>query len=129
MAVLNESLKKQIQINEIQQDSLNEQLRINSEQKEELFQSLTEQKKLSLSLNEKNQELEKSLVQIKEQQSIIQQKDSIIKYGRCYTCNGNGHDYMGHVCSTCNGTGYVSSSEVTRNNSVIQLRRIRPKHK
>lgn len=129
MAVLNESLKKQIQINEIQQDSLNEQLRINSEQKEELFRSLTEQKKLSLSLNEKNQELEKSLVQIKEQQSIIQQKDSIIKYGRCYTCNGNGHDYMGHVCSTCNGTGYVSSSEVTRNNSVIQLRRIRPKHK
>lgn len=129
MAVLNESLKKQIQINEIQQDSLNKQLRINSEQKEELFQSLTEQKKLSLSLNEKNQELEKSLVQIKEQQSIIQQKDSIIKYGRCYTCNGNGHDYMGHVCSTCNGTGYVSSSEVTRNNSVIQLRRIRPKHK
>ena len=130
MAMLNESLKKQIQINEIQQDSLNEQLRINSEQKEELFRSLTEQKKLSLSLNEKNQELERSLNQIKEQQVLIQQKDSIIsKYGICYTCNGYGRDLTGRVCSTCNGTGYVSSSEVTRNNSVIQLRRIRPKHK
>lgn len=130
MAVLNESLKKQIQINEIQQDSLNEQLRINSEQKEELFRSLTEQKKLFLSLNEKNQELERSLNQIKEQQVLIQQKDSIIsKYGICYTCNGNGRDITGRVCSTCNGTGYVSSNEVTRNNSVIQLRKIHPKRK
>lgn len=130
MAVLNESLKKQIQINEIQQDSLNEQLRINSEQKEELFRSLTEQKKLFLSLNEKNQKLERSLNQIKEQQVLIQQKDSIIsKYGICYTCNGNGRDITGRVCSTCNGTGYVSSNEVTRNNSVIQLRKIHPKRK
>ena len=129
MAALNESLNKQIKINEIQKDSLNEQLRINSEQKEELFRSLTEQRKLSLSLNEKNQELERSLNQIKEQQVLIQQKDSIIsKYGVCYTCNGNGH-LMGRVCSTCNGTGYVSTSEVTRNNSVIQLRKIRPKRK
>ena len=129
MAALNESLNKQIKINEIQKDSLNEQLRINSKQKEELFRSLTEQRKLSLSLNEKNQELERSLNQIKEQQVLIQQKDSIIsKYGVCYTCNGNGH-LMGRVCSTCNGTGYVSTSEVTRNNSVIQLRKIRPKRK
>ena len=130
MAALNESLNKQIKINEIQKDSLNEQLRINSEQKEELFRSLTEQRKLSLSLNEKNQELERSLNQIKEQQVLIQQKDSIIsKYGICYTCNGTCRDLMGRVCSTCNGTGYISSSEVTRNNSVIQLRKIHPKRK
>lgn len=130
MAALNESLNKQIHINEIQKDSLNEQLRINDEQNKKLFRSLTEQKKLSLSLNEKNQELERSLHQIKEQQALIQQKDSIIsKYGICYTCNGTGRDLMGIVCSTCKGTGYVSSSEVTRNNSVIQLRKIRPKCK
>lgn len=129
MALLNESLNKQIQINEIQQDSLHKQLRINSEQREELEQSLAEQRKLSLSLNEKNQELERSLNQIKEQQVLIQEKDSIIrKYGVCYTCNGSGH-LMGRVCTTCNGTGYVSSSEVTRNNSVIQLRKIQPKRK
>ncbi len=52
MASLNESLNKQIQINEIQQDSLHKQLRINSEQREELEQALAEQRKLSLSLNE-----------------------------------------------------------------------------
>ena len=129
LALLNDSLSQLNRINELQKDSLNEQLRINSVQKEELFRSLTEQRKLSLSLNEKNLELERSLNQIKEQQVLIQQKDSIIsKYGICYTCNGNGH-LMGRVCSTCNGTGYVSSSEVTRNNSVIQLRKIRPKRK
>ena len=130
MALLNESLNKQIKINEIQKDSLNEQLRINDMQNAELERSLFEQKKLSLSLNEKNRELERSLTQIKEQQILIQQKDSIIsKYGVCYTCNGSGHDPIGRVCTTCNGTGYVSSSEVTRNNSVIQLRKIRPKRK
>ena len=130
MALLNESLNKQIKINEIQKDSLNEQLRINDMQNAELERSLFEQKKLSLSLNEKNRELERSLTQIKEQQILIQQKDSIIsKYGVCYTCNGSGHDPIGRVCTTCNGTGYVSSSEVFRNNSVIQLRKIRPKRK
>ena len=130
MALLNESLNKQIKINEIQKDSLNEQLRINDMQNAELERSLFEQKKLSLSLNEKNRELERSLTQIKEQQILIQQKDSIIsKYGVCYTCNGSGHDPIGRVCTTCNGTGYVSSSEVTRNNSVIQLRKIRQKRK
>lgn len=130
MALLNESLNKQIKINEIQKDSLNEQLRINDMQNAELERSLFEQKKLSLSLNEKNRELERSLTQIKEQQILIQQKDSIIsKYGVCYTCNGSGHDPIGRVCTTCNGTGYVSSSEVTRNNSVIQLRKIQPKRK
>ena len=130
MALLNESLNKQIKINEIQKDSLNEQLRINDMQNAELERSLFEQKKLSLSLNEKNRELERSLTQIKEQQILIQQKDSIIsKYGVCYTCHGSGHDPIGRVCTTCNGTGYVSSSEVFRNNSVIQLRKIRPKRK
>lgn len=130
MALLNESLNKQIKINEIQKDSLNEQLRINDMQNAELERSLFEQKKLSLSLNEKNRELERSLTQIKEQQILIQQKDSIIsKYGVCYTCNGSGHEPIGRVCTTCNGTGYVSSSEVFRNNSVIQLRKIRPKRK
>ena len=99
-------------------------------QNAELERSLFEQKKLSLSLNEKNRELKRSLTQIKEQQILIQQKDSIIsKYGICYTCNGSRHDPSGRVCTTCNGTGYVSSSEVTRNNSVIQLRKIRPKRK
>jgi len=130
VVALNESLNKLIKINEIQKDSLNEQLRINDMQNAELERSLFEQKKLSLSLNEKNRELERSLTQIKEQQILIQQKDSIIsKYGICYTCNGSKHDPSGRVCTTCNGTGYVSSSEVTRNNSVIQLRKIRPKRK
>ena len=130
VVALNESLNKLIKINEIQKDSLNEQLRINDMQNAELERSLFEQKKLSLSLNEKNRELKRSLTQIKEQQILIQQKDSIIsKYGICYTCNGNKHDPSGRVCTTCNGTGYVSSSEVTRNNSVIQLRKIRPKRK
>lgn len=130
MALLNESLNKQIKINEIQKDSLNEQLRINDMKNAELERSLFEKNKLSLSLNEKNRELERSLTQIKEQQVLIQQKDSIIsKYGVCYTCNGSGHDPIGRVCTTCNGTGYVSSSEVFRNNSVIQLRKIRPKRK
>lgn len=130
VVALNESLNKLIKINEIQKDSLNEQLRINDMQNAELERSLFEQKKLSLSLNEKNRELKRSLTQIKEQQILIQQKDSIIsKYGICYTCNGSKHDPSGRVCTTCNGTGYVSSSEVTRNNSVIQLRKIRPKRK
>ena len=129
VVALNESLNKLIKINEIQKDSLNEQLRINDKQNAELERSLFEQKKLSLSLNEKNRELERSLTQIKEQQILIQQKDSIIsKYGVCYTCNGSGRDSIGR-CTTCNGTGYVSSSEITRNNSVIQLRNIRPKRK
>ena len=130
VVALNESLKKQMQINQIQKDSLNAQLHINSKQKEELEQSLAEQEKLSLSLNKKNKEYERSLHQIKEQQVLIQQKDSIMsKYGICYTCNGTGRDLMGRVCSTCNGTGYISSSEITRNNSVIQLRKIHPKRK
>lgn len=130
VVALNESLNKLIKINEIQKDSLNEQLRINDMQNAELERSLFEQKKLSLSLNEKNRELKRSLTQIKEQQILIQQKDSIIsKYGICYTCNGSKHDPSGRVCTTCNGTGYVSSSEVTRNNSVIQLRKIRQKRK
>ena len=130
VVALNESLNKLIKINEIQKDSLNEQLRINDMQNAELERSLFEQKKSSLSLNEKNRELKRSLTQIKEQQILIQQKDSIIsKYGICYTCNGSKHDPSGRVCTTCNGTGYVSSSEVTRNNSVIQLRKIRPKRK
>lgn len=128
MAVLNESLKKQIQITEIQQDSLNEQLRINSEQKEELFQSLTKQQKLSSSLNEKNQELEQSLIQIKKQQEEIRKKDRIISnYGICYLCNGTGIQDSGLICTTCNGTGHITSSEIIRGNSVIQLRKITPK--
>ena len=52
VVALNESLNKQMQINQIQKDSLKKQLRINSEQREELEQSLAEQRKLSLSLNE-----------------------------------------------------------------------------
>ena len=129
VVALNESLNKQMQINQIQKDSLNEQLRINDKKNAELERSLFEKKKLFLSLNEKNRELERSLTQIKEQQILIQQKDSkISKYGVCYTCNGSGRDSIGR-CTTCNGTGYVSSSEITRNNSVIQLRKIRPKRK
>lgn len=81
VVALNKSLNKQIQINQIQQDSLNVQLRINSEQKKELEQSLAEQKKLSLALNEKNKELENSNHFIKQQYEALKSKsDSIQSY-------------------------------------------------
>ena len=57
MTLLNESLNRQIKINEVQKDSLNEQLGINEKQKKELEQSLSEQQKLSQSLDETNQKL------------------------------------------------------------------------
>lgn len=129
MALLNDSLNNLIRINDLQKDSLNEQLRINSEQREELQQSLVEQRKLSSSLNEINQELEQNLAQIKKQQEEIQKKDRIISnYGICYLCNGTGLLDNGIMCTTCNGTGHITSSEIIRGNSVIQLRRITPKN-
>lgn len=129
MAVLNDSLNNLIRINDIQKDSLNEQLRINCEQREELQQSLVEQRKLSSSLNEINQKLERNLAQIKKQQEEIQKKDKIISnYGICYLCNGTGLLDSGIMCTTCNGTGYITSSEIIRGNSVIQLRKITPKN-
>lgn len=84
VVALNESLNKQMQINQIQKDSLNEQLRINSKQKGELENSLVEQKKLSLSLNEKNRELENGLALIKSQQKQIQKMDSVLYYAELY---------------------------------------------
>lgn len=78
VVTLNESLNKLIKINEIQKDSLNEQLRINGEQKEELQHSLAEQQKLALSLNKKNLELEKRLLQIEEQKKELKIKDGLI---------------------------------------------------
>lgn len=75
MALLNESLNKQIKINEIQKDSLNEQLRINDMQNAELERSLGEQKKLSLSLNEKNQELEERNNYIQIQYEALKSKN------------------------------------------------------
>lgn len=129
MAILNESLNNQIKINEIQKDSLNEQLRINDKQRNELQLSLTEQRKLSSSLNEINQELERNLSQIKRQQEEIQKKDRIISnYGICYLCNGTGLQENGLICKTCKGTGHITSSEIIRGNSVIQLRKITPKN-
>ncbi len=129
MAILNESLNNQIKINEIQKDSLNEQLRINDKQRNELQLSLAEQRKLSSSLNEINQELERNLSQIKRQQEEIQKKDRIISnYGICYLCNGTGLQENGLICKTCKGTGHITSSEIIRGNSVIQLRKITPKN-
>ena len=75
MALLNESLNKQIKINQLQKDSLNVQLRINGEQKTELERSLAEQKKLSLSLNEKNQELEERNNYIQIQYEALKSKN------------------------------------------------------
>ena len=115
MALLNDSLNILVHINEMQKDSL-------SKQKGKLEQSLAEQRKLSFSLNEKNQELESSLAQIREKKVVIQQKDSIISnFGICPLCNGtgyerrlvfNGFEYMVNnvVCSHCNGTGYFKGN-------------------
>jgi hypothetical protein len=72
MSLLNESLNRQIKINEIQKDSLNEQLGINEKQKKELEQSLSEQQKLSQSLNEKKRELEDTIIVIRKQSEKIE---------------------------------------------------------
>ena len=83
MALLNESLNRQIKINEVQKDSLNVQLSINEKQKKELEQSLSEQQKLSESLNEKNNELnekknelENNLNEIRKQSAVIDRMSS-----------------------------------------------------
>ena len=116
--LIKDSLVKAEHIIRIQDDSI------------ALVNQLAKIRRDSILLQVKNDSLIRQMEQNKIQQVLIQQKDSIIsKYGICYTCNGTTRDLMGRVCSTCNGTGYVSSSEVTRNNSVIQLRRIRPKHR
>lgn len=130
ISLLNANLNKHLLINKMQRDSLDSQLKINKIQRDSISNLLLEQQLLSKSLGIKNQELEQSLDRIIEQKTLIQQKDSIIsKYGICYACNGAGLDHIGNVCSTCLGTGHITSNEVVRNNSVIQLRRIRPKER
>lgn len=86
VVALNESLNKQMQINQIQKDSLNEQLRINSKQKGELENSLVEQRKLSLSLNEQialstliNDTLRNQIQINEEQQAIIDKQNKELK--------------------------------------------------
>ena len=133
----NDSISYLNRLNELQKDSL-------KRQKKELNHSLITQQELTQSLQLKNSqlekqialinkqqsELEKQLALIKIQQSEIQKKDSIIsQYGVCYSCNGIGRSANGSSCNVCNGTGHISSNEVIRGNSVIQLRKIKPKQR
>ena len=133
----NDSISYLNRLNELQKDSL-------KRQKKELNHSLITQQELTQSLQLKNSqlekqialinkqqsELEKQLALIKMQQSEIQKKDSIIsQYGVCYSCNGIGRSANGSPCNVCNGTGHISSNEVIRGNSVIQLRKIKPKQR
>ena len=133
----NDSISYLNRLNELQKDSL-------KRQKKELNHSLITQQELTQSLQLKNSqlekqialinkqqsELEKQLALIKIQQSEIQKKDSIIsQYGVCYSCNGIGRSANGSPCNVCNGTGHISSNEVIRGNSVIQLRKIKPKQR
>ena len=133
----NDSISYLNRLNELQKDSL-------KRQKKELNYSLITQQELTQSLQLKNSqlekqialinkqqsELEKQLALIKMQQSEIQKKDSIIsQYGVCYSCNGIGRSANGSPCNVCNGTGHISSNEVIRGNSVIQLRKIKPKQR
>ena len=132
---LNNSLTEQIRINEIQKESLNRQLQINEEQNASLNQQLriNEEQRVSLkkTVGELNQQLyinEEQLAQIKKQNEEIAKKDKIIsQYGICYVCNGTGYADTGLQCTTCGGKGYISSSEIMRGNTVIQLRKISPK--
>ena len=132
---LNNSLTEQIRINEIQKESLNRQLQINEEQNASLNQQLriNEEQRVALkkTVGELNQQLyinEEQLAQIKKQNEEIAKKNKIISnYGICYVCNGTGFADSGIQCTTCCGTGYISSSEIIRGNTVIQLRKISPK--
>lgn len=128
---LNDSLQVQMEIIEHQRDSLNE----NSLELEKLNRSLHQQMNQT---REKNDSLVAMLDLIMKQQEQIQQKDSIIStYGVCFACNGTGiiHRYDAFhgsyiiICETCGGSGRISSNEVVRDNSVIQLRKIQPKHR
>lgn len=117
----NDSILYLNKLNELQKDSL-------KRQKEELNQSLIKQQELTQSLQAKNADLEKQIALNKRQKTEIQKKDSIItQYGICYSCNGTGYSQNGSQCNVCNGKGHISSNEVIRGNSVIQLRKIKPK--
>ena len=126
----NDSIKFLNRINELQKDKLNQGLI----KQQELTQSLRVknselEKQMALSMKQQS-ELEKQLALIVKQQSELQKKDSIIsQYGMCYSCNGSGRLPNGSSCSVCNGTGHISSNEVIRGNSIIQLRKIKPKQK
>lgn len=138
------STQNSLFLSESQKDSvdrlnqtLTKQMLINEQQKEALNNSYCEKQQLVISLNNKNIELEsknieleKQLKLIRHQQAEIKKKDSIISsYSICYECNGKGITTSGLPCSVCSGTGHVSSSAVVRDNAVIQLKKIRPKQK
>ena len=148
-AMLNCSLTEQIRINDIQKDSLKKQLLVNEEQQDSLNRILFENEEQRAALNktvdERNQQLrineqqkdslnrqlrinQEQLSQIKKLYDEIAKKDKIISdYGICYVCNGTGLADSGLQCRTCGGTGHISSSEIIRGNTVIQLRKISPK--
>lgn len=118
---LNSFLSSQKEIIEHQRDSLNEK----SKKEAELNNSLKEQ---IAETSIKNKELLDKINIIEQQKQEITKKDRILKkYGICYSCDGDGYNSSGDICSICNGSGQISNSEIVRNNSVIQLRTIKPK--
>lgn len=125
---LNIANEQQLKLNILQRDSiknLNDTLNIQmltiANQRDDLTESLKKQETLVKTLQKQIEE------NIKQKETIERQKSQLIyKLGTCPDCNGTG--YQGpKTCSVCNGAGYNSTSEVVRDNSVIQLKKIKKK--
>lgn len=125
---LNIANEQQLKLNILQRDSiknLNDTLNIQmltiANQRDDLTESLKKQETLVKTLQKQIEE------NIKQKETIERQKSQLIyKLGTCPDCNGTG--YQGpKTCIVCNGAGYNSTSEVVRDNSVIQLKKIKKK--
>ena len=67
----------------------------------------------------------------KQKQELINKDRIISQYGICFACGGTGITEDNKVCPQCAGTGHISNTEVVsgNTNTVIQLRKIRPKNR
>lgn len=108
-----DSIRKSLEEQNALNKSLVEQIRQNEEQAKEM-------NALNLSLMEQIRRNEEQAEEIKEKDRIIS------NFGICYICNGTGTN-QGSTCKTCGGTGHISTNEIIRDGSAIQMRSIKRK--